>query len=184
MHHLDQQKRSCMCVWDPWKLHVSVYENAQTIISWLLPALKGFYDTHMHPVSVSHRHANRCVRYVYLSKHWLDYFLYTKTVKCMRFLHEDEIFFTSMDPSLNNHSKLKGECADVKSGCGTSVWPIAWTPTVSAKTKFSWHCPFQHACFGLRTWAMYRGMPTKPNLLVWELGVGVYMTQAILIESC
>ena len=46
MLHLDPQKHSCMRVWDLRKLHVFVYENAQTIISWLLPAFKGFYDRH------------------------------------------------------------------------------------------------------------------------------------------
>ena len=42
MHHLDQRKRSCVRVWDPRKLHVSVYENAQTIVSWLMPLSKVF----------------------------------------------------------------------------------------------------------------------------------------------
>ena len=48
------------------KLHVSVYETAQTIISWLLPAYKGLYDTHAQLTSVSYKHAKRSVRYVYI----------------------------------------------------------------------------------------------------------------------
>ena len=39
MRHLDPRKHSCVCVSDPRKLHVSVYENAQTIVMWLLPVL-------------------------------------------------------------------------------------------------------------------------------------------------
>ena len=54
--HLDPLKHSCMrvCECDPQKLHVSVYKNAQTIVSWLLPVFKGFYDAHAQPVSVCH----------------------------------------------------------------------------------------------------------------------------------
>ena len=33
VHHLDQQKHSCVRVVDPRKQHVSMNENAQTIIS-------------------------------------------------------------------------------------------------------------------------------------------------------
>ena len=47
--------------------------------------------------SVTYKHAKRCVRYVYIRKHWLAYFSYTETITCMRFFHEDEICFTSMD---------------------------------------------------------------------------------------
>ena len=39
--------------------------RAQTIISWLLPALKGFYDMHAQLTSVSYIQAKRRVRYVY-----------------------------------------------------------------------------------------------------------------------
>ena len=42
----DHRKCSCTRVWDPRKLHISLYEKAQTIVSWMLPALKGFSDTH------------------------------------------------------------------------------------------------------------------------------------------
>ena len=31
VHHLDQRKRSCLRVVDPWMQHVSVNKNAQTI---------------------------------------------------------------------------------------------------------------------------------------------------------
>ena len=34
-------------------------------------------------------------------------------------------------PSLNHRSKLKGECTDVKSGCGTSVGPSLHKPPQS-----------------------------------------------------
>ena len=47
-----------------------------------------------------------------------------------------------LTPSLNDCSKLKGQCTDVKSGCSTSVRPSLNPPTVTVKTKFSWHCPF------------------------------------------
>ena len=43
--------------------------------------------------------------------------------------------------SLNDRSKLMGQYIDVKSGFGISVGP-SLKPTVSVKTKFSWHCPF------------------------------------------
>ena len=39
-------------------------------------------------------------------------------------------------PSLNDRSKLKGEVDEVHE------FDLAETPTVSVKTKFSWHCPF------------------------------------------
>ena len=45
MLHLDSQKCSCTRVWDPRKLHVSIYENVQTIVSWLLLAFKGLNDS-------------------------------------------------------------------------------------------------------------------------------------------
>ena len=41
----------------------------------------------------------------------------------MRVFQEDAISFTSMGALLNVHSKLKGQCTDVKSGCVTSVGP-------------------------------------------------------------
>ena len=100
VRHLDQQKRSCVRVVDPWKQHISVYKNVQTIFSRLLLGLKGYYDTHMQPVSVSPRHAKHCMRYVYKRKQRLAHFLYTETVTCMRVLHKDEICFTSMDAIL------------------------------------------------------------------------------------
>ena len=37
-------------------------------------------------------------------------------------------------PSLNNRSKLKGECIDVKSGCGTSEGPSPNPHSLSLKT--------------------------------------------------
>ena len=92
MCHLDPRKRSCVHVWDPGKLHVSVSENAPTIVSWLLPAFKGLNETHSQPDSMSYMHAK-----VHIRKHWLAYFLYTETVIRMHVLHEDEICFSSMD---------------------------------------------------------------------------------------
>ena len=53
---LNQWKRSCMRVVYPRKQNVSVYKNARTIIRWLLPALKGFYDTHAQLTSLSYIH--------------------------------------------------------------------------------------------------------------------------------
>ena len=136
MRHLDQRKRSCVRVWDPRKLHVTMYENAQTIVSWLLPKFKGFYNTHAQLASVSYKYAKRRLRYVYMRKHWLAHFSYTETVTCMHVLRNDEICFTSMDDILkrseqikgtvfrcSNWMKLKGQCSDVKVGCGTSVEP-------------------------------------------------------------
>ena len=90
VRHLGPRKRSCMHVLGPRKQHASVYENVQTIISWLLPLLKGFYDTHT------------CTICTYISKQWLEHFSYTETVTCMRVLHKD-------------CSKLKGKYKDVKS---------------------------------------------------------------------
>ena len=90
---LDQRKRSCVRVVNPWKLHVSVNENAQTIVSSLLPVFKGFYDTHMRHTSVSYRHAKRSVHFIYI-------YANTETRTCMHGLHDDEIHFTSMDAIL------------------------------------------------------------------------------------
>ena len=123
---LSLQKRSCVRVWDPQKLHVSVYENVRTIVSWLLLAFKGLYDTHTQPVSVSYIHAKRCVHYVHIRKHWLAYFSYTETV-IRNYACVSNTMMTSVllrwTPSLNNCSKLKRECTDVTSGCRISVGP-------------------------------------------------------------
>ena len=100
VRHWDQWKCSCVHVVDPRKQHVLVYENVQTIISWLLPAFKGFYDTHAQLTSVSYKHAKRRLRYMYIRKQRLAHFSYTETVTCMRVLHNDEISFTSMDAIL------------------------------------------------------------------------------------
>ena len=44
----------------------------------MFPAsLKGFSYTHTQPVSVSNRHAKRCMRYVHILKQRLAYFSYT-----------------------------------------------------------------------------------------------------------
>ena len=45
-------------------------------------------------------------------------------------------------PSLNDRSKLKGQCTDVKSGCGTSVGP-SLNPHSLSLTKCSCYCPFK-----------------------------------------
>ena len=53
----------------------------------------------------------------------------------MRVLHDDAICFTVLrwTPSLPHRSKLKGECKDVKSGCGTSVGPSLNPPQSELK---------------------------------------------------
>ena len=38
-------------------------------------------------------------------------------------------------PSLNNHGKLKGQCKNLKSGCGPSVGPILSPLSLSLKTN-------------------------------------------------
>ena len=57
-----------------------------------------------------------------------------ETVTCMRGLNDNEIRFTSRTSSLNDRSKLKGECTKVKSGCGTSVGPRLNPHCLSLKT--------------------------------------------------
>ena len=79
VHQLDQWKCSWVCVVDPRKQQVSVYKNEQTIFSWLLPGLKGYYDMHTQPVYVSPRHAKRCMRYMYI--------VYTQTEIGTFFVH-------------------------------------------------------------------------------------------------
>ena len=54
MRHLDSRKYSYVHVWDPWKLHVSINESAQAIVSWLLPSFKGLYDMHIRRPFPSH----------------------------------------------------------------------------------------------------------------------------------
>ena len=56
----------------------------------------------------------------------------TETVTCMRILHDDVICFASMNVIFS--SKLKGECTDVKSGCGTSEGPSLSPHSLSLKT--------------------------------------------------
>ena len=43
------RKRLYVREWDPRKMNVSVYENAETIVSLLLPAFKVLYDMHTQP---------------------------------------------------------------------------------------------------------------------------------------
>ena len=47
----------------------------------------------------------------------------THTTHTVRVWDEDDICFTLMGPSLNDRSKLKGQCIDVKNGCSPSVGP-------------------------------------------------------------
>ena len=89
----DSYACSCVRVWDPRKLHVSVYENAQTIFSWFLPLFKGLYDTHTQPASISYRHAKRCMRFVHIRKQYLAYFSYTETVMRMRVCRWWNLFY-------------------------------------------------------------------------------------------
>ena len=58
----------------------------------------------------------------------------TETETCMRGLNDGEICFTSMNVVLNDPSKLKGECSDVKSGCVTSVGSSLNLHSLSFKT--------------------------------------------------
>ena len=60
----------------------------------------------------------------------------------MRILHDDEICLLQWTSSLNDRSKLKGQCSDVKKRM--------WSPTVSVKTKFSCYCSFKHVKMGPR----------------------------------
>ena len=102
MRHLDPRKCSCVRVWDPRKLHVSVYKNAPTIVSWWLSSFKGLYDTHTHytlcSFHVIHTRKTLCAcikKHVYnLRKQWLAYFSYTEMLIRLRVLHDDEICFT------------------------------------------------------------------------------------------
>ena len=63
-------------VWDPQKLHVSVYENAWTIVSWLMPALKGLYDAYA-----------ACFCIIYTSKTKCAIRTYTQTLMGIIFIH-------------------------------------------------------------------------------------------------
>ena len=132
------------------KLHVSVYENAQTIVRWLLPAFKGLYDTHTQLASISHRHAKCCVRYVYIHTYsnsdW--HFLYTETVirnACVTYTMMKYVLLR-WTPSLNDRGKLKGECTDVKSWYCTIIRrTYSLNPhSLSLKKNFScYNCPFK-----------------------------------------
>ena len=57
----------------------------------------------------------------------------TETVTCMLSLNDSEIRFTLMNVVFD-HSKLKGECKDAKSGSGTSVGPSLNPYSLSLKT--------------------------------------------------
>ena len=84
---------------------------------------KGLYDTHMQPVSVTD-----CMRHLHIRKQCCAYFSDTETVTRMRVLDEDDVNFTSMDAIFNHRSNLKGQCTDVKSGCGPSVGLSVYPP--------------------------------------------------------
>ena len=66
----------------------------------------------------------------------------TETVIHICVLHDDKICFTLTNVVFYDHSKLKGQCSDVKNGCGPSVGP-SLTPTESVKTIFSCYSPFK-----------------------------------------
>ena len=90
--------------------------NHQLIVASVERFLRHAYTA----CSVSYRHANCRVHYVYIRKHWLAYFLYMETVTRMHLthytLHEDEICFTSMD---------------------FCVWPVCHLRNSSANRNFS-----------------------------------------------
>ena len=69
MRHLARNVHVCARVRDPRKSYVSVYENAQRIVSRLMLVFKGFHNTHTQLTSLSYRHAKRHVRYGYIRKH-------------------------------------------------------------------------------------------------------------------
>ena len=115
MRHLDPRKPSLVRVWCPRKLYVSVY------VSWLLLSFKGFYDMHTQAVSVSYRHAKRCVHYVHVYANSDRRIFLTRKRRhaCMSYIRMKSVLLI-WTSSLNDRSKLKGQDTDVKSGCGTS----------------------------------------------------------------
>ena len=102
--------------------HACVSETHGSCMFHQLPTSKGLYDRHTQPVSVTDLHAKRCVRYFHIHSDW-------RIFRTRKRLHAC-VFYTRMKfvnllwtPSLNDRSKLKGQCTDVKSGCGSSIGP-------------------------------------------------------------
>ena len=120
MRHIDQRKRSCVRVVDPRKLHVSVYENAQTIVSWRSKV----FTTRMRsllPYGINTQNAV-CATYIYANTDWRIFRTRKRSHACMSYRRMKSVLLRCT-PSLNVRSKLKGQYTDVKSGSGISVGP-------------------------------------------------------------
>ena len=109
---------------------------AHTIISWLLPAFKGF--------TIRIRSSLR-FRVIQTRKTLCALRVYTQAVISVLFVHRHgnthacltqgwNLFLLLWTSSLNDRSKLKGQCSDVKIGCGTSEGPSLNAHSPSLKT--------------------------------------------------
>ena len=99
------------------------------------PSFKGFYDMHTQAVSVSYRHAKRCVHYVHVYANSDRRIFLTRKRRhaCMSYIRMKSVLLI-WTSSLNDRSKLKGQYTDVKSGCNTSGWPSLNHHSLSLKT--------------------------------------------------
>ena len=108
-------------VWDPRKHHFSLKDKFMCACMRPPEAYQKMRKNYIYRLQRLFRHA--CM------------LIWTRIHKRLRvqYYRRMESVLLLLAPSLNDHSKLKGQCTDFKSGCVTSAWPIV--PTFSVKNK-------------------------------------------------
>ena len=83
------------CNYDCSAAHGAQWQELEIIFGRLLQH-RNMRERRVQLTSIWYKHAKRRVRYVYIRKHLLAYFLYSETLTRMRVLQEDDICFTLM----------------------------------------------------------------------------------------
>ena len=121
---------------------------------------------HAQQTYVSYIHAKRRVcfiQYIYANTDWRIFLTRKQEHACVSYTRMNSVLLL-WTPSLNDRSKSKGECTDVKSGCGTSVGPMSKTP-VSVKTKILCNCPCK--CFRI-SWKYSKKTLRETKKYFWK----------------
>ena len=99
----------------------------------------------MRRIRVSYIHVKRCVRQVHSNSDWRIFRKRKQEYACVSYTMMIYVLL-QWTPSLNDRSKLKGECTAVSSRCVPSEGPGLNPHSLSFK-KFLWHCPFKGSVF-------------------------------------
>ena len=125
MHYLYPQKRLCMHVLGPWELHTCFREQKCTKHSSADCCRHSkVVMTRMRSSLQCHTYMQNAVfaTYIYVNTDWRIFRIQKWYHACVSYTRMKSVLLR-WTPSLNDCSKLKGECTDVQSGCGTSVGP-------------------------------------------------------------